>query len=99
MPTDLKNFFRICRRCNVEAASLFRESPSDHLGEGLLFGLRLPRQLGRAVAEARDVVLHVGDLVLLPLVPEAEGMKIWLGKWSRKGTETLFCATTWSPCM
>lgn len=30
--------------------------------------LRLPRQLGGAVAEARDVLLHVGDLLLLPLV-------------------------------
>ena len=30
--------------------------------------LRLARQLGRTVTKARDVVLHVGDLLLLPLV-------------------------------
>ena len=47
---------------------LLGETAGDHLGEGLLLGLRLPGQLGGAVTEARDVVLHVGDLVLLPLV-------------------------------
>ena len=44
------------------------EAAVDHLAQRLLLGLRLARQLGRAVTEARDVVLHVGDLVLLPLV-------------------------------
>ena len=39
-----------------------------HLCEGLLLRLRLAGQLGGSVAKSRDVLLHVRDLVLLPLV-------------------------------
>lgn len=45
---------------------LFGEAAADHLGQGLLLGLRLTGQLGATVTEARDVVLHLLDLVLLP---------------------------------
>lgn len=48
---------------------LFRETASLHLRQSLLFGLCLLGELGRAVPEPRDVVLHVLDLLLLPLVP------------------------------
>lgn len=44
------------------------EPAAHHLLQRLLLALRLARQLGRAVPEARDVLLHVRDLVLLPLV-------------------------------
>mmetsp|Transcript_10387 Transcript_10387/g.42235 ORF Transcript_10387/g.42235 Transcript_10387/m.42235 type:complete len:296 (-) Transcript_10387:760-1647(-) len=44
-----------------------REACALHSGHGLLPALCLPRQLGAAVTEAGDVVLHVVDLVLLEL--------------------------------
>ena len=67
---DIAKDLSISGKLFLQIFHLFCESSCDHLGECLLLGLRLPRQLGGAVAEARDVVLHVGDLVLLPLVPE-----------------------------
>jgi len=41
---------------------LLGEARGDHLAQRLLLALRLARQLGRAVAEARDVLLHVRHL-------------------------------------
>lgn len=41
---------------------------SHHLLKRLLFTLRLPCQFGAAMTEACYVLLHVGYLVLLPLV-------------------------------
>mmetsp|Transcript_28143 Transcript_28143/g.48826 ORF Transcript_28143/g.48826 Transcript_28143/m.48826 type:complete len:633 (-) Transcript_28143:351-2249(-) len=48
---------------------LLGQPPADHLLQRLLLGLRLPGQLGRAVPELGDVVLHLLDLVLLVVVP------------------------------
>jgi len=50
------------------ALHLLRQPAPHHLLQRLLLGLRLAGQLGGPVPEPGDVLLHVRDLVLLPLV-------------------------------
>lgn len=47
---------------------LLRQPLGDHFRQRLLLALGLPGQLGRSVTEPGDVVLHVIDLVLFPVV-------------------------------
>mmetsp|Transcript_7419 Transcript_7419/g.11195 ORF Transcript_7419/g.11195 Transcript_7419/m.11195 type:complete len:256 (+) Transcript_7419:638-1405(+) len=47
---------------------LLGEPAPHHLGQGLLLALGLAGQLGCAVTEPRNVLLHLLDLVLLPVV-------------------------------
>lgn len=47
---------------------LVGQTAGDHFGQRLLFTLRLSGQLGATVTESGDVLLHVRDLRLLPVV-------------------------------